>query len=112
MKVSKDKLIETIQNLVGILNTPIARRKCGNDLNRDVIKEAKQVLLEYDKETVDKILESLPSVATSDKIKRVEVIDDNGRALVINSKYHTVKLSIQDNGTTLKVFICKDKMKD
>jgi hypothetical protein len=41
----------------------------------------------------------------SEKINRVEVIDDeNGRAYV-NYDAHNVVISIQDNGCTIKIFI-------
>lgn len=41
------------------------------------------------------------------KVTRVEVIDEDGRSYVNWKKKNTVKLDLQDNGRTLKVFINK-----
>lgn len=43
------------------------------------------------------------------KCTRVEVIDEFGRSYVNFNKYNTVKVSIQDDGMTLKVFIKREK---
>lgn len=46
------------------------------------------------------------TIETLDKITRVEVIDDYGRAYV-GYTLHSVKMSIQDDGRTLKLFVSK-----
>jgi len=38
---------------------------------------------------------------------RIEVVDDSGRAYVNWSKNNNIKLSLQDDGKTLKIFINK-----
>jgi hypothetical protein len=43
----------------------------------------------------------------TNNIKRVEVIDENGRAYTNWDEDNVVKLSTQDDGKTLKVFISK-----
>jgi len=45
------------------------------------------------------------------KVNRVEVIDDTGRAYVNWEDKLDVKLDIQDEGRTLKIFINKLKRK-
>ena len=43
----------------------------------------------------------------TEKVTRVEVIDDTGRAYVNWNIDNVVSVQLQDNGKTLKVFICK-----
>ena len=38
-------------------------------------------------------------------VNRIEVIDEKGRSYVNWQKYNKVKLQVQDNGRTLKVFV-------
>ena len=40
-----------------------------------------------------------------EKVKRVEVIDENGRSYINWKPENKVRLSLQDYGQTLKVFI-------
>jgi hypothetical protein len=50
---------------------------------------------------------------STNKITRVEVIDHDGRSYTNFNPYHKVKLSFQDDGRTLKVFISiRKKMTD
>lgn len=55
-------------------------------------------------------------VATPDfsKVTRVEVIDENGRAYVRGSAYRNavVRVSVQDDGRTLKLFVGWMKVED
>lgn len=48
-----------------------------------------------------------------ENITRFEFIDDNGRKVVtyLNSG-ETFKISVQDDGKTLKLFYCKEKEKE
>lgn len=48
------------------------------------------------------------TMETLDKITRVEVIDAYGRAYV-GYHLHSVKMAIQDDGRTLKLFISKTR---
>ena len=41
------------------------------------------------------------------KVKRVEVIDENGRSYVNWDKNNIVQFDMQDEGKTLKIFIAK-----
>ena len=41
------------------------------------------------------------------KVTRIEVIDDTGRAYVNRNQDNAVEVQLQDKGRTLKVFICK-----
>lgn len=43
-------------------------------------------------------------------VKRVEVIDENGRSYVNWSPANKVEISIQDDGKTLKIFISRHKI--
>jgi hypothetical protein len=52
---------------------------------------------------IGEVLAMLP-IAT---INRIEVIDENGRSYVNWKPTNRIKLSIQDNGRTLKVFVSK-----
>ena len=45
------------------------------------------------------------------KVTRVEVIDDTGRAYVNRNQDNAVEVQLQDNGRTLKVFIYKKNQK-
>lgn len=45
----------------------------------------------------------------TNKVTRVEVIDQDGRSYVNWDDNNKVELSLQDNGRTLKVFIGKKK---
>jgi len=55
---------------------------------------------------VIKKINHLPKAMNCDKITRVEVIDDSGRAYV-KWDIDKVLLDIQDDGRTLKVFVAK-----
>jgi hypothetical protein len=44
---------------------------------------------------------------STNKVTRVEVIDENGRSYVNWNENNKVELSYQDDGRTLKVFIDK-----
>lgn len=46
------------------------------------------------------------------KVKRVEVIDENGRSYVNWDKNNIVQFDMQDEGKTLKIFIAKTKQMD
>jgi hypothetical protein len=50
-------------------------------------------------------LEGLKMTYTTDKVTRVEVIDEEGRSYVNWDENNKVELSFQDDGKTLKVFI-------
>lgn len=56
------------------------------------------------KEVLDKVF---AEKRADNKIKRVEVIDENGRSYVNWSENNFVSMSVQDEGRTLKVFITK-----
>ena len=45
------------------------------------------------------------------KVTRVEVIDDTGRAYVNRNQDNAVEVQLQDDGKTLKVFIYKKNQK-
>jgi hypothetical protein len=47
---------------------------------------------------------------STNKVTRVEVIDENGRSYVNWNDNNKVELSFQDEGKTLKVFINNEKM--
>lgn len=46
------------------------------------------------------------------KVGRIEVIDSNGRTYVNQKQGNKVRLSFQDNGKTLKVFITEGRAKE
>lgn len=46
------------------------------------------------------------------KVGRIEVIDGNGRTYVNQKQDNKVRLSFQDNGKTLKVFITEGRAKE
>ena len=51
------------------------------------------------------IPEGTESDMNTEKVTRVEVIDENGRSYVNWNDENKVELSLQDDGKTLKVFI-------
>ena len=55
--------------------------------------------------SVTDIMDALPPVTHLEKVTRVEVVDQNGRAYTNWKPTNKVELSLQDNGKTLKVFI-------
>lgn len=56
--------------------------------------------------SVSDVMAMLPIVDLS-KVKRVEVIDENGRSYVNWKPTNKTSISMQDDGKTLKVFIDK-----
>ena len=55
----------------------------------------------------DDIVELEKTDINTDEVTRVEVIDNTGRAYVNWNSDNVVEVRLQDNGKTLKVFICK-----
>lgn len=55
----------------------------------------------------DEIVELESADINTQKVTRVEVIDDTGRAYVNRNQDNAVEVQLQDNGRTLKVFIYK-----
>ncbi|HUX55586.1 MAG TPA: hypothetical protein VMV77_01335 [Bacteroidales bacterium] len=51
------------------------------------------------------VMAMLPSVTFLEKVNRVEVIDQRGRSYVNWKLTNKTKISLQDGGKTLKVFI-------
>jgi len=51
------------------------------------------------------VMAMLPPVTFLEKVNRVEVIDQNGRSYVNWKPTNKVRLSIQDDGRTAKIFI-------
>ena len=51
------------------------------------------------------VMVMLPPVTFLEKVNRVEVIDQNGRSYVNWKPTNKVRLSIQDDGRTAKIFI-------
>lgn len=51
------------------------------------------------------VMAMLPPVTFLEKVNRVEVIDQKGRSYVNWKPTNEIKLSFQDGGKTLKVFI-------
>ena len=58
-------------------------------------------------ELYDDIVKSGRTDINTEEVTRVEVIDDTGRAYVNRDQDNAVEVQFQDNGKTLKVFICK-----
>ena len=59
----------------------------------------------------DEIVESENTDISTEEVTRVEVIDDTGRAYVNRNQDNAVEVRLQDNGKTLKVFICNKNQK-
>lgn len=51
------------------------------------------------------VMAMLPAVTLLEKVTRVEVIDQNGRAYINKKPAYNVEIHLQDDGRTLKVFI-------
>jgi hypothetical protein len=51
------------------------------------------------------VMAMLPPVTFLEKVNRVEVIDQNGRSYVNSKPTNKVRLSMQDDGKTAKIFI-------
>jgi len=51
------------------------------------------------------VMAMLPPVTFLEKVNRVEVIDEKGRSYVNSKPTNKVRLSIQDDGRTAKIFI-------
>jgi hypothetical protein len=68
-------------------------------------REFDDALKDFDHWAQKKRESSTGSIAQMSGITRVEVIDENGRSYVNWKPNNKVKLSIQDNDKTLKIFI-------
>lgn len=81
-------------------NTPITRVKEMNKffILRDCIKELEEQL------TLTDVVKSLP-IQDLPNCTRVEVIDQKGRSYVNWKPTNKVRLSMQDDGRTAKIFI-------
>lgn len=55
--------------------------------------------------SITEVILMLPSVTFLENVNRVEVIDETGRNYVNWKPTNQTKISLQDNGRTLKVFI-------
>ena len=55
--------------------------------------------------SIENILDLLPKEIILKNVKRVEVIDQNGRSYVNWKDENKTEISFQDEGKTLKVFI-------
>jgi hypothetical protein len=53
----------------------------------------------------DDVIDMLPPITFLEKVNRVEVIDQKGRSYVNWKPKNKTKISLQDGGKTLKVFI-------
>lgn len=68
-------------------------------------KEFDDALGDFDSWAQKKREAATDDIAPMSGITRVEVIDENGRSYVNWKPDNEIKLSIQDNGRTLKIFI-------
>ena len=55
--------------------------------------------------SINSITINVDEISPIDSVKRVELVDNTGRAYVSIDSNNKVSLSLQDNGTTLKIFI-------
>ncbi len=51
------------------------------------------------------------TVVNTEKVTRVEVIDENGRSYVNWKEDNKIMIQVQDDGRTLKIFITQDGTK-
>ncbi len=83
---------------------PYLGSKYGTHTSREdsgfinIVKESDAEMIEAD-------------VIEAHRLTRVEVIDENGRSYVSWNPDNEVKISVQDGGLTLKIFISKRKNK-
>jgi hypothetical protein len=60
--------------------------------------------------TMEQVLEKIQlskNIIPLDKVTRIEVIDDNGRAYTNWDAKNKTEISMQDNGRTLKIFLTR-----
>jgi len=60
--------------------------------------------------TMEQVLEKIQlskNIIPLDKVTRVEVIDDNGRAYTNWDAKNKTEISMQDNGRTIKIFLTR-----
>lgn len=101
MEQDLDKKIDEItekNTYMSDIDGNVTNRPLGDLLTEDAIVELKEAIKQLVNDSKD-----------TNKLTRVEVIDENGRSYVNWDENNEVKLDYQDDGRTLKIFINKRK---
>ena len=102
-----DELEAILMRFATVSNYEFRRGELGQDpATQEVVKRNNRLYLEEAKQSIRAYIKN--TVPDYSKVDRFEVIDNEGRAYAKGSIYGSpvkIKLSLQDDGRTLKVFV-------